>query len=364
MATQVSDKNTKAELIAVYNALVKELQTMAKDKKSLELEVNRLTKQAAENNANGTSSGMAQQGQLVPEKYQVEDIIKVFEQIKSGFGNAGSELSGKLTKEAAELAEIQKQLAAIEQYVKELHGIATLEENTLAVLVDEYTEKAKLFAKEFKDKDEETGKLWSEKQKVWNKDKEEYELRLRERNNGLVKERKRENDAYLYQVEQQRKLAKDTFEQQKKKWYDELADTKEARKREIDEKEKSLVMREKEYIETKIKAEELPDKLEKELKKVKEETKGAIRRNFEIQANLLAKEAEGIKRINELKIKSLEDAVAKQNEQIKNTKIELTDTLKQAKELAIKALEGTANGKSFDAMREIALEQAKQQKQK
>jgi hypothetical protein len=369
MAKQLNDKHTKAEMLQAYNDLLKELQNLAKDKKNLETEVSRLAKQATtqatvlvtspNNNANTQSNN-----QKMPEKYQVEDIIHVFEQIKDGFGNAGSDLSGKLTKEAGELAEIQKQIIAIENYVKELHNIESIHENTLPNLVEEYNEKAKLFAKEIQEQEENVGKLWDEKQKAWNKNKEEYELRLRERNANLLKERKRENDSYLYKIEQERKLAKDVFEQEKKKWYDTLQENKENTEKELEEKEKTLALQEKEYADTQSKAEELPDKLEKELKKVKEETKGAIRRNYEVQANLLAKDAEGLRRVNELKIKALEDNLAQQNEQVKNVRAELADMLKQAKELAIKALEGTANGKSFDAMREIALEQAKQQKQK
>lgn len=369
MAKQLNDKNTKAEMLEAYNALVKELQGLMKDKKSLETEVSRLAKQAAAQPQTNQMAVIMQQngqqnGQEMPEKYQVEDIVKIFEHINNGFGNAGSELSSKLTKEATELASIQKQITEIENDIKELHNIEAIDENTLAKLVDEYSEKSADFSKTLKEQEENMNKAWSEKQKLWAKNKEEYELQIRERNNSLVKERKRDNDGYLYQIDHERKLAQETFEQQKKKWYDELADAKEQKQKVWAEKEKELATREKEYAEAKAKAEELPEKLEKELKRVKEETKGAIRRNYEVQANLLAKEAEGNKRVNDLKIKTLEEITAKQNEQIKGVRAELADTLKQAKELAIKALEGTANGKSFDAMREIALEQAKQQKQK
>lgn len=365
MAKQLNDKNTKAEMLEAYNALVKELQGLMKDKKSLETEVSRLAKQAASQpQTNQVAVVMQQNGQEMPEKYQVDDIVKIFEHINNGFGNAGSELSGKLTKEATELASIQKQITEIENDIKELHNIEAIDENTLAKLVDEYSEKSTDFSKTLKEQEENMNRAWNEKQKLWTKNKEEYELQIRERNNSLVKERKRDNDGYLYQIDHERKLAQETFEQQKKKWYDELADTKEQQQKIWAEKEKDLATREKEYADVKAKSEELPEKLEKELKKVKEETKGAIRRNYEVQANLLAKEAEGNKRVNDLKIKTLEEITSKQNEQIKGVRAELADTLKQAKELAIKALEGTANGKSFDAMREIALEQAKQQKQK
>jgi hypothetical protein len=378
MAKQVSDKNTKTEILDAYKELANALQALAKDKKAMETEIARLSKQVsvAQNNANQAAASLqlhtaqafvpANMAVVIPqnEKYEVEDIIKVFENIKEGFGNAGSNLSGKLTKEAGELAEIQGQIAEVEAAIKELHSIEIIDDNTLAQLVNEYEDKSKFFEKSYKEQEENMSRTWAEVQKVWGKETEDYELQLRERNNNLVKERKRENDEYNYKNEQERKQAKDVVEQQKKKLYSGLEDLKKEKQKELSEKENLLLEREKTYNETKAKAEELPEKLEKELKKVREETKGAIRRDAEIKANLLAKESEGQRKLNDLKIKYLEENVAKQQEQMLLLRTQLAETLKQAKDLAVKAIEGTSNGKSFDAMREIALEQAKQQKQK
>ena len=51
--------------------------------------------------------------------------------------------------------------------------------------------------------------------------------------------------------------------------------------------------------------------------------------------------------------------VNKQSAQIQSLAKQLNTTLQQAQDLAVKALEGSANASSFAAMKEIALEQAK-----
>ncbi len=378
MAKQVNDKSTKTEILEAYKELAATLQLLSKDKKAMENEIAKLNKQITL--AHAAAPAPLTHTQLLPQtnavifpplvgfgkndNYQVEDIIDVFENIKEGFGNAGSNLSGKLTKEANELLEVQKQIGEVEAAIKELHSITAIDDNTLVLLVDEYEEKSKLFSKSYKEQEENLNKAWADLQKTWQKETEDHELKLKERNANLAKENKREADSYHYQVEQERKWAKDQAEQQRKKLYAELEDLKQAKQKEWAEKEKQLAAREKEVAETKAKAEELPDKQEKELKKVKEETKGAIRRDAQIKANLLAKENEGFKRLNDLKIKSLEENVSKQQDQVALLRSQLAETLKQAKDLAVKAIEGTANSKSFDAMREIAIEQAKQQKQR
>ncbi|MEP0868609.1 hypothetical protein NDA01_02215 [Trichocoleus desertorum AS-A10] len=64
---------------------------------------------------------------------------------------------------------------------------------------------------------------------------------------------------------------------------------------------------------------------------------------------------EGNKRNYELRIQSLQET------RIHALSQQLSAALKQVQDLAVKAIEGAANVSSFQAMREIAIEQAKTQ---
>ena len=78
-----------------------------------------------------------------------------------------------------------------------------------------------------------------------------------------------------------------------------------------------------------------------------------------IQADLQAQESAGEKRIAELRITALSDTIDKQAAQIDHLSQQLNAVLKQTQDLAVKALEGTSTSSSYQAIREIALEQAK-----
>ena len=74
------------------------------------------------------------------------------------------------------------------------------------------------------------------------------------------------------------------------------------------------------------------------------------------------KEVEGEKQVYETKIKSLEEMVKNQLQQIQTLSSRLDATLKQSQTLAMKAIEGASNVSSFQSVREIAMEQAKKVK--
>ena len=60
-------------------------------------------------------------------------------------------------------------------------------------------------------------------------------------------------------------------------------------------------------------------------------------------------------------MQSLEQTINNQEGRIQNLSKQLESALKQVQDLAVKAIEGTANVNSYQAIKEIALEQAKTQ---
>jgi DNA-binding LytR/AlgR family response regulator len=77
-----------------------------------------------------------------------------------------------------------------------------------------------------------------------------------------------------------------------------------------------------------------------------------------IKADLLAKEVENAQKVYEMKINALDSTIKGQETRLQSLQKQLETALKQVQDLAIKALEGATSQKSFDAVREIALEQA------
>jgi hypothetical protein len=86
---------------------------------------------------------------------------------------------------------------------------------------------------------------------------------------------------------------------------------------------------------------------------------------LKIKSDLLMKEMEGQKQNYELQIQGMLQTIQNQESRIASLSKQLDSALKQVQDLAVKAIEGASNLKSFEAVKEIAIEQAKtQQKNK
>ena len=80
-----------------------------------------------------------------------------------------------------------------------------------------------------------------------------------------------------------------------------------------------------------------------------------------MKADLRIKEIDGEKQNYQLRIQALEQTIETQEARINKLSQQLDAAQKQVQDLAVKAIEGASNRKSFEAMKEIAMEQAKTQ---
>ncbi len=78
---------------------------------------------------------------------------------------------------------------------------------------------------------------------------------------------------------------------------------------------------------------------------------------------VLKKDAETEKRLAELKVGTLEDAVARQQAQIAAIEKQLAEAKQQVQDIAVKAIEGASGAKALSHINQIAMEQAKNRPQ-
>ncbi len=371
----VSIKSTKKEILDAY-------QELGRENKALQAEV---TKLKAENQTlqNNLAKGMTTQksapqpqsfAKAEPKQvstpnlnggYQsVESVVMAFENIKGNVGVAISGLSDNLTKEAANLAILQDESNQIETQLLELHQIEEAEENTLSALIQEYIEKSESFEKIISQTGKEQLQAEEEAKKAYEEAEDLHNSTLSERKKEWQMKLDRENETYHYEKNLTRQQLKDEAVQLAKSRAEELENLKEEQEKEWALREKLLAEKEESYNKATEKAEELPKKLENETKRTYESTKAAIQRDNKAKSDLLAKENEGKKRIAERQINALSSKITQQNEQIKLLNLQLTGALKEAKELAIKAIDGASGAKSLAALREVAFEQSKQNSKK
>ncbi|RAM50235.1 MAG: hypothetical protein C6Y22_18495 [Hapalosiphonaceae cyanobacterium JJU2] len=351
-----NEKNTKSEILEAYNELVKEkstlisqLEQLAKERDSVQ---KNLPKSTLENKPVMNQQSTIQQKM----NFTIENLAK----IQIGFGSAANELSEQLTTKASKLAEIGQLVEDEIQQLKELHNLE-ISEDILESLIQSYEENAKAYQEESRQRSEALIQEIQEQKQVWEKEKEEYRISMKERDDNLKKSRHRDATEYKYNLELQRQLEMDEYEQQQKLLYKELEEFRQEIEKQWLEREKAIAEQEKQFEEHKTKVEAFPKEKEAVIKKATEEGKGIAHYQAKIKADLFAKEVEGQKRFYEQRLQSLEQTITNQEARIQNLSKQLESALKQVQDLAVKAIEGSASMNSYQAIKEIALEQAKSQ---
>lgn len=366
MAKKVSDKNTKAEILEAYKEV-------AEEKAALESQLKQLTKNPPTANSHPQPTVLekpnveAKKPMYLAQTQQqkLQSTIESLMLLQLGFGGAVSELSEKLTSEASKLEQIRQTVGEEIQQLKDLHNLEEVVEDTLDHLIQQYETSAKAFAEELSNRRETVEQELLEQRQVWEKEQETQKRTLKERNETSQKVRQRDEQSYHYDLKLQRNLDIEEYEQRQKMLYQQLEEFQQQLEKQWAEREKAIADREKLYAEVKAKVESFPKDLEANIKNGKENGRNIGNYQAKVKADLYGKEVEGQKQYFELRIQGLSQTIQNQESRIASLSKQLDSALKQVQDLAVKAIEGASNVNSFQAVKEIALEQAKtQQKNK
>ncbi|HEY9804523.1 MAG TPA: hypothetical protein V6D25_29595 [Leptolyngbyaceae cyanobacterium] len=351
---KLTDKNTKAEILQAYEELNKEAA-------ALKSQLNQASKEAASVNKEKPKSEpitIMNQSANIQQKmnYTIESLAK----IQLGFGTAANELANQLTTQASKLTGIREAVETEVEQLQQLHSL-DVDDDTLNTLITSYEENAKAYQEEYSQRYELLSQEILAERITWQKEQEEHQRTIKERNENLNKTRQRDSSEYKYDLELRRKLETDEYEQQQKALYKQLEEFQQEIEKQWTEREKVIAEREKQFEEYKAKVEAFPKEKEAAIKKATEEGKGIAHYQAKVKSDLYAKEIEGQKRFYEQRLQSLEQTISNQDARIQTLSQQLDSALKQVQDLAVKAIEGTANVNSYQAIKEIALEQAKSQ---
>ncbi len=348
-----NEKSTKAEIMTAFDELLKE-------KKALEAQL--VAGKQPEPPSNGKSAPPPEitVNPTPPSKQKMESIIEGLTGLQLNFGGAVSNLSEKLTTEAFKLQEVRQSVAEEVQQLEALYALQVTEVS-LDTLIQQYSDSSKTFNEEFSQRRETVDREIILARKTWAKEQEEHRRLIKEGNDTLSKTRQRDVKEYTYDLTLQRQLNNNEYQQEKKQLYQELEEFEQAQEKQRAEREKAIAQREKQFEDLKAKVEAIPKELESAIKRAKEEGKGIAYHQAKVKADLYAKEVEGSKRTYELRLQSLQETIQNQESRIQNLSKQLDAALKQVQDLAVKAIEGASNISSFQAVKDIAIEQAKNQ---
>ena len=258
-----------------------------------------------------------------------------------------SELSAKMMGEAALLTSLRDAVALERKELERLHKL-DIAATALDQLLTSCQQEKSAFETEM-----------AEARAQWASEQEQRESEQKEFDENLKKQRAREKEDYEYQKALERKKEQDQYEEATR-----LAERKNKEKQEALEKswqirEAALKEREAELAALKKDVAEFPERLSRETEKAVAEALKALEAKYKQELLVLNKDAAAEKRLAEMKIKSLEETVAKQNAQIENLSQRAEEAKKQVQDIAIKAIEGASGAKALSHVNQIAMEQAK-----
>lgn len=343
---KITTRNTKSEIIAAYNALSKELRA-AKAKGNAPAQKALPPSPTAKE---ATSKGSSE--------LSIADIIRSLRGLTTHIGESASTLQGELTAEATQLEEIREQANAVTADLEALHGI-TVTERGLADLIERYASSNEEASVELDKARASFEEEMTIAKAQWAAERKTHSLQLEDAQRERKQARKRDVTEHGYELEQRKAAEQDERAQQSKQFEQELLSLREAATARFTERENALAEAERELAELEAKAAAFEQEREAAVKKAEHEGIAIAKRQAKTELDLKNKDNEGTIRVFDLQIAALGETITKQEAQIDQLSRQLEDARKQTTELAVKAIDGASNATSFQAVKEIALEQAK-----
>ncbi|MGK7890823.1 MAG: hypothetical protein AB4042_15940 [Leptolyngbyaceae cyanobacterium] len=355
-----SQRSTKSEILSAFDELLSQKKDLERQLKSTKKVATVVPEQAERNGHAPVVMVEAPIKSSLLNSQSIELIVDGLNQLQLGFGGAVSDLSEKLVQEVTQLERLQATVTEEAEQLTSLHNLE-FADTSLDELLEQYEESAKTLHTELAERQETVDQEMTQSRKAWTKEQEEYYRAAEERNENQVKTQQRDTEEYNYSLIRDRKLSDETYEQQRQGLYQELKELRETQEKEWGQREKAIAEQETEFVELKAKVEAQPEERKAAIKRAKEEGKGIANAQAKVKADLAAKEVQGQTRAYDLQIQSLQENIQTQDARLQTLSKQLDAALKQVQDLAVKAIEGASNASSFQAVKEIAIEQAKTQ---
>lgn len=348
----INSKSTKTEILAAYKEIEKQ-------NKSLESEV----RKGGLTSKNTNQVIVEKQEVLTVTNYNndISTTIKSLEQIQNNFGSAVSNLSERLISESTKLTTIRNAIAQEKLQLEQLHELTEIEDTTIDNLIQQYQANVKRFTEQLNQKQEESQQEIETLLEAWTKEQETHNRLVKTRDDEYRKTQQRQQLEYEYNLNLERNLNQEEYEQEQKIKQEELKLTRTTIEKQWQEKEAAIALQEQEYSEAQIKVSGFEEQLKAKIKQGKEEGTGIGNYQTKIKTELRNREIIGQTQNYLLRIEDLQQIIQQQESRINKLSQQLDTSLQQVQNLAVKAIEGTSNRNSFEAMKAIALEQAKTQ---
>ena len=346
-AKKIYLSNTKQEMLAAYNALLKQLQ----EKEEAELKPEKKMEERKTKEVVELAEGLSSEG-----------VVKGISNLKLEISKMLTQISDRMEEEVNKFRGIHKAIELKEKEIKELYEI---ERNaaTFAALIEAQNRKRQEFEKEMAEEKEALAQEIESTRQEWEEERKAHDAEIKERDAEEKKRRQRESEDFAYNVKREQQSVKDKFEDEKTKLEKDIQLKKEEMENVLKERERVIVEKESELEELRTRVSGFPKELEVSVKRAIQETIERLTLESTNKAALLAKEFEGERKTLATRIEALEKTGKEQSERIQNLTQQLEKAYQKVQDIAVKAVEGSANARSFSTFQQMVKEQSRGQGQ-
>jgi colicin import membrane protein len=281
----------------------------------------------------------------------VETVVQRISGLGLEVSRALADVSEKLTEEVQLLAMVREAVSLERQELEHLHKI-DIAATALDQLVQDYAREKQKLEAEIVDG-----------RRTWEEEAARIERDRKEQEDGLKKQRQREVEDYEYRKNLERKKAQDKYEEELRTREKKNLEQQEGLEKGWHTRETALKEREEELAQLQKQVEDFPARLQKEVETASLAARKDAEARLEQQMILIKKDAEAEKRLSELRVKTLEEALARNAGHIATLEKQLAEAKQQVQDIAVKAIEGASGARTLSHINQIAMEQAKNRPQ-
>lgn len=274
--------------------------------------------------------------------YTVNNIVNSMATLQLDFSNLTKEIAHRLESESEVLTELKKAIIVEQEKLTELQKVR-LVADALYILRQEHQERIKTLENSTQTALDDIAKQQEKFRKEWEKEQTEFDLRIAEESALLNQQRQQLEADFTYQLQIDRKIAMDTYEEVKRFQERELTLANVEKNKLWEEREHILTNQEAEFTQNKEKISGFDEQIKTETNKARGEAIKEADREAQIKANLIEKEWESTKQGYDFKMQSLEGKIQQQTQQIEEIITQLKEVTNQAQNLALRAFQPNNN---------------------
>ena len=337
--------STKQEMLHAYNTLLKQMEEKQTGELKPEKKIEeKKTKEAVQ----------------VAESLTTEGVAGEIGNLKLDIGKTLTRIADQMEGEVNRFVAIRYAIAAKETELRELYEIEK-EAMTLAALIEAQNQKRQEFTAEMETKKSDLRQEIETTRAAWEKEQEEQDAAVKERDAAEKKKQTREKEEFDYAFKREQQLLTDRFTYEKAKLEKELKDKKEQLENELKSREAAIAEKEAELNDLRKRAALFPKELETAVGRAVKETSERLLLETRTREELLKKEYEGERNVHKTRIDSLEKTAKEQGERITALTTQLEAAYQKVQDIALKTVEGASNFKSVASLQQLLGEQMRKQ---